>query len=69
MHLISKINQNFSIKDKQIILQKGESIHTDNSHKYSIDEFKNLTYSCGFETIDFLSDEKKYFGVFFLKVF
>ncbi len=69
MYLISKVNQNFSIKDKKIILQKGESIHTENSHKYSIDEFKTLTHSCGFKTIDFLSDEKNYFGIFFLRVF
>ena len=69
MHLISKENQTINVSDKKIIIKKGESIHTENSYKYSISEFKKLTYSSGYEVLDIATDDKKYFGVFFLRVY
>ena len=68
MHLISRQNQNISLKDYDLKIQKGESIHTENSHKYTAEEFEELTVSSGYKKIDFLTDQKKYFGIFFLKV-
>ncbi len=68
MHLISKKNQIINISDKKIKFKKGESIHTENSYKYSIEEFKHLCESSGYKTIDFLTDKNNYFGVFFLRV-
>ena len=69
MHLISKENQTINISDKKIIFKKGESIHTENSYKYSIPEFKKLTFSSGYEVVDIVTDDNKYFGVFFLRVY
>ena len=69
MHLISKENQTINISDKEIIFKKGESIHTENSYKYSIAEFKKLTFSAGYEVVDIVTDDNKYFGVFFLRVY
>ena len=68
MHLISMQNQNISLKNYDLKILKGESIHTENSHKYSSDEFEKLAVSSGYKKIDFLTDKKKYFGIFFLKV-
>ena len=68
MHLISRENQNILIKDHDLKIQKGESIHTENSHKYTVDEFEKLAVSSGYQKVDFLTDKKKYFGIFFLKV-
>ena len=68
MHLISRENQNVSLKDYDLKILKGESIHTENSHKYSALEFEKLALSSGYKKIDFLTDQKKYFGIFFLKV-
>ena len=68
MHLISMQNQNISLKDYDLKILKGESIHTENSHKYTSDEFEKLAVSSGYKKIDFLTDKKKYFGIFFLKV-
>ena len=68
MHLVSKRNQQIYLSDKQIKIFKGETIHTENSYKYSISEFKNLTNKSGYETIQVLTDDKKYFSIFFLKV-
>ena len=69
MHLISKENQTIDISDKKIIFKKGESIHTENSYKYSISEFKKLSFSSGYEVVDIVTDDNKYFGVFFLRVY
>tara|TARA_Y200000002_G_scaffold310067_1_gene266715 strand:- start:1321 stop:1545 length:225 start_codon:yes stop_codon:yes gene_type:complete len=69
MHLISKENQTVNVLDKKIIFKKGESIHTENSYKYSISEFKELTFSAGYEVVDIVTDDNKYFGVFFLRVY
>ncbi len=68
MHLISRQNQNISLKDYDLKIQKGESIHTENSHKYTAEEFEKLALSSGYKKVDFLTDQKKYFGIFFLKV-
>jgi len=68
MHLVSRENQNISLKDHDLKIRKGESIHTENSHKYSAAEFEKLVISAGYKKIDFLTDKKNYFGVFFLKV-
>ena len=68
MHLISRQNQNIPLKDYDLKILKGESIHTENSHKYSALEFEKLALSSGYKKIDFLTDQKKYFGIFFLKV-
>ena len=68
MHLISKKNQIVNISDKKIKFDKGETIHTENSYKYSEEEFKQLSNSSGYKVIDFVTDKNKYFGVFFLKV-
>lgn len=42
MHLISDKDQTVTIGKEQIRFNKGESIHTENSYKYSPDEFKEL---------------------------
>ncbi len=68
MHLVSKKDQTVNISDKKIKFDKGETIHTENSYKYSIDEFKKLSVASGYKVTDFVTDKNNYFGVFFLKV-
>ena len=68
MHLISMQNQNVLLKDYNLKILKGESIHTENSHKYTSFEFEKLALSSGYKKIDFLTDQKNYFGIFFLQV-
>ena len=53
MHLISRQNQNISLKDYDLKIQKGESIHTENSHKYTAEEFEILAVSSGYKKVDF----------------
>tara|TARA_B100001029_G_C15020219_1_gene430034 strand:- start:363 stop:1331 length:969 start_codon:yes stop_codon:yes gene_type:complete len=69
MHLVCTRDINLNFINGSIKILKGETIHTENSYKYSINEFENLSKISGFETIDVLTDEKKYFSIFFLKVY
>ena len=68
MHLVSKKDQIVNISNKTIKFDKGETIHTENSYKYSIDEFRELSISSGYKVINFVTDKNRYFSVFFLKV-
>ena len=68
MHLVSKKDQIVDIFDKKIKIVKGETIHTENSYKYSKEEFKNLCILSGYEVINFVADKNEYFSVFILKV-
>ncbi|TDK68491.1 L-histidine N(alpha)-methyltransferase [Sapientia aquatica] len=47
--------------------KKGERIHTENSHKYTIESIKQLLRSAGFESIQIWTDAKKYFAVIYAK--
>ena len=42
MHLESLEDQSVSLGDQEIIFQKGETIRTEQSHKYSLDAFKDV---------------------------
>lgn len=42
MHLIAKTNHNITVAGEEFCFQKGESIHTENSYKYTLDEFEKL---------------------------
>lgn len=68
MHLVSKKEQIIDILDKKIYFQEGESIHTENSYKYSMKSFKNLADSANLETVQILNDSKLFFSIFFLRV-
>ena len=68
MHLVSKKSQIVDVLDTKIHLKEGETIHTENSYKYSIDRFTDLVESSNFKIIKVLKDKKSFFGVFLLKV-
>ena len=68
MHLVSKKEQSIKLFDRKIFFEKGESIHTESSYKYSIDGFKHFVKSLDFETLKVLTDKNEFFGVFFLRV-
>jgi dimethylhistidine N-methyltransferase len=49
MHLVSLEKQVVKISRNRFRFERGESIHTENSCKYSIDEFRELAAAAGFE--------------------
>jgi dimethylhistidine N-methyltransferase len=47
------------------VFKKGELIHTENSHKYTIGSIKELLKNAGFEKIQIWTDPKDYFAVIY----
>ncbi len=68
MHLISCKSQVVTLAGQDFHFREGESIHTENSHKYSIDDFKDLAQTAGFGVEKYWVDPKQFFGVFYLKI-
>lgn len=66
MHLVSKKKQEVTIGETTITFDQNESIHTENSYKYTTTEFEKLV-NPWFEVKKVWTDEKKYFSVQFLE--
>lgn len=68
MHLVSKLDQLVEIEGKRFAFRKGESIHTENSYKYDLQEFEILAASVGFDTEKVWQDCENLFSLHFLRV-
>ena len=68
MHLVSKVEQSVEIFNEKILFKKGESIHTENSYKYSTNKFDALISKSGFKKKCLFTDNKKYFAIYLLQV-
>ncbi|AJQ93676.1 L-histidine N(alpha)-methyltransferase [Gynuella sunshinyii] len=66
MHLISTLAQQVSIDDQMIAFSEGENIHTENSYKYTPDEFLALAATSGWERERIWLDKAQMFSVFLL---
>tara|TARA_B100000315_G_scaffold257085_1_gene304743 strand:+ start:4213 stop:5193 length:981 start_codon:yes stop_codon:yes gene_type:complete len=66
MHLTSRLDQSIEIGGQQFNFQKGESIHTENSYKYSIDEFIELAGGSGFGSVKAWTDADDYFSIHYM---
>jgi dimethylhistidine N-methyltransferase len=64
MHLESTRRQSFDIAGHEVIFEKGETIHTENSYKFSIEEFTSMLKTAGFREIKILQDEEQKYGLF-----
>jgi len=63
MHLVSTIDQNISISDQVFNFKQGESIHTENSHKYSEEIFSKLLEGTGWNLEKTWTDENDLYFV------
>lgn len=64
MHLESRSEQDVDLGGTPRHFATGESIHTENSYKYSPEEFMALLERAGFGGIERWSDERQWFNVF-----
>jgi dimethylhistidine N-methyltransferase len=64
MHLVSLARQTVAIGSFRFGFEVGESIHTENSCKYSVEEFRALAAAAGFRTAKVWTDRRGYFGLF-----
>ncbi|CCE23883.1 L-histidine N(alpha)-methyltransferase [Methylotuvimicrobium alcaliphilum] len=67
MHLVSSQVQQVRVSGQHFQFTKGEYIHTENSYKYSPDEFITLANASGFRLIKMWSDDLHLFSVYFLE--
>jgi len=66
MHLVSRIKQSLVLNGYRFELEKGETIHTENSYKYTPQEFLSLAFKSGFAKIRHWQDKNKLFTVYLL---
>jgi dimethylhistidine N-methyltransferase len=63
MHLVSLAAQTVAVGDYRFSFEAGESIHTENSYKYAIEEFRLLAKSAGFRGEKVWLDAKGLFAL------
>jgi len=63
MYLVSTSHHSVQVDGRRFTFRAGERIHTENSYKYSIQEFGNLVRLAGFVCRDVWCDEKNLFSV------
>jgi len=66
MHLRSRHDQTVEIDGREISFAKGETIHTENSYKFSLDDFAALARRAGFAQDRTWSDEQELFSIHYL---
>ena len=68
MHLLSLRPQRVRIGGRVFQFRAGETIHTENSYKYSVAGFRTLARGAGFEPVECWTDAKRLFAVHYLEV-
>ena len=68
MHLVSQVAQRVSIADCCFEFSAGDTIHTENSHKYTIDDFQAMAIRAGFKPVKVWIDDEKLFSLQFFSV-
>jgi L-histidine N-alpha-methyltransferase len=63
MHLESLIAQSVHIEGQHFTLARGETIHTENSYKFTQESIATLMLASGFEVDDTTHDEKQRYAV------
>jgi len=68
MHLVSAAAQEVMLDDTLIRFASGETIHTENSYKYTVEEFQNLAGQAGFGSDQVWVDPDELFSVHYFTV-
>ena len=64
MHLVSLARQSVRLGRHRFAFERGETIHTENSYKYSVAEFRALAAEAGFRTARAWQDAQGRFALF-----
>lgn len=68
MHLVSTCRQQVQVADRRFRFEAGETIHTENSHKYPQALFETLLHKAGWSVVRLWRDEvESGFGVYLLR--
>ena len=66
MHLVSRCRQSIALAGESIELAQGVSIHTENSHKFTVDSLRALAARAGFKPGPVWTDPQGLFSVHWL---
>jgi dimethylhistidine N-methyltransferase len=67
MHLVSLAKQKVRACGKSFEFWRGETIHTENSYKYTVDTFRSRALGAGWSHAATFIDERNYFSVHVLR--
>jgi dimethylhistidine N-methyltransferase len=67
MHLVSRKAQQVHVAGATFAFEEGETIHTENSYKYTVDGFLRLAAAAGWRGLDVWIDKDRLFSVHALK--
>lgn len=67
MHLMSLKAQQIELPCREIAFAQGETIHTENSHKYTVDDFRTLAVQAGFKPRRVWRDADNLFSLHWLE--
>jgi dimethylhistidine N-methyltransferase len=67
MHLVSRSDQVVHLCGHAIEVAEGDSVHTENSYKYTVAGFQRLARSAGFEPEAVWVDARRWFSLHWLK--
>jgi L-histidine Nalpha-methyltransferase len=68
MHLVSRRDQVVALAGRRFTFARGETIHTESSYKYELEDFGALARSAGFEVDRVWTDAGRFFSVQLLRV-
>ena len=67
MHLVCMAPQRIILGHRQFEFAQGETLHTENSQKYTVDSFRALAQASGYSPQTLWSDPERLFSVHWLK--
>jgi L-histidine N-alpha-methyltransferase len=68
MHLVSLARQTIRVLGREFRFATAERIHTENSHKYSVDGFQALAQNAGWSPADVWTDQDRLFSLHLLRL-
>jgi dimethylhistidine N-methyltransferase len=68
MHLVSTCRQTVRVGDAMFSFEEGETLHTENSYKFTIDGIHRMSRSCGLTPGPVWTDPQHGFGLLWLEI-
>lgn len=66
MHLVSRTKQKVKVGNQCFLFDAGESIRTEHSYKYTVEEFQELGSQAGYQVVKVWTDPARWFSVQYL---
>ena len=67
MHLVSDVAQDIRVAGEVFHFKQGETLHTENSYKYSVEGFREMAGRAGFESRALWTDPDRLFSIHYLE--